>query len=437
MTEMRDPGGGRGLHAIEFAPLDELRALQLERLRWSLAHAYAHVPAYRRLFDAAGVRPDDVRSLGDLSGVPFTTKADLRENYPFGMFAVPREQVRRIHASSGTTGKATVVGYTQSDLDMWSEVYQRSLVAAGVRPGDIVHVAYGYGLFTGGLGAHDAAEQLGCTVVPASVGQTARQVQLLVDFDADVLLCTPSYALVIADEFRRQGIDPSSTSLRVGVLGAEPWSDTMRAEIESTFGIDAVDIYGLSEVIGGGVAQECVETKDGPTVWEDHFYPEVIDPDTGDVLPDGETGELVFTSLTKVAMPVIRYRTRDICSLQPGTARSMRRISRIALRTDDMLIIRGVNVFPSQFEELVMADPRLSPHFLLEVRREGRMEAITAIIEPVPNASDRDAIASDFAATVRQRIGISVDVTVVPPDTVERSAGKAVRVRDMRAVREG
>ena len=432
MTEMRAPGGGRGLHAIEFAPLEVLRALQLERLRWSLAHAYAHVPVYRRLFDAAGVRPEDVRSLDDLRGVPFTTKAELRDNYPFGMFAVPRDQVRRIHASSGTTGKATVVGYTQTDLDMWSDVYQRSLVAAGVRPGDVVHVAYGYGLFTGGLGAHYAAEHLGCTVVPASVGQTARQVQLLVDFDADVLLCTPSYALVIADEFRRQGIDPSSTSLRVGLFGAEPWSDTMRAEIERAFDIDAVDIYGLSEVIGGGVAQECVETKDGPTVWEDHFYPEVIDPDTGDVLPDGETGELVFTSLTKVAMPVIRYRTRDICSLQPGTARSMRRISRIALRTDDMLIIKGVNVFPSQFEELVMADPRLSPHFLLEVRRDGRMDAITAIVEPSPHASDHDAIAVEFAAAVRRGIGISVDVTVVPPDTVVRSAGKAVRVRDVR-----
>ncbi|MGI9613381.1 MAG: AMP-binding protein, partial [Acidimicrobiales bacterium] len=331
--------GGRGLHPIEFAPPNELQALQLERLQWSLGHAYAHVPSYRQLFDAAEMHPSDATSLEALERFPFTTKAELRDNYPFGMFAVPRDQVVRIHASSGTTGKATVVGYTQSDLDMWSSVYQRSLVAAGVRPGDIVHVAYGYGLFTGGLGAHSGAEQLGCTVVPASTGQTSRQVQLLVDFDATVLLSTPSYALVLADEFRAQGIDPASTSLRVGLFGAEPWSEATRTEIEAAFGIDAVDIYGLSEVIGGGVANECVETKDGPTIWEDHFYPEVIDPKTGDVLPDGETGELVFTSLTKVAMPVIRYRTRDICSLQPGTARSMRRISRVAARSDDMLII--------------------------------------------------------------------------------------------------
>ncbi|MGI9613073.1 MAG: AMP-binding protein [Acidimicrobiales bacterium] len=424
--------GGRGLHPIEFAPPNELRALQLERLQWSLAHAYAHVPAYRQLFDEAGIRPSDATSLEALRRFPFTTKAELRENYPFGMFAVPRNQVLRIHASSGTTGKATVVGYTQSDLDMWSAVYQRSLVAGGVRPGDIVHVAYGYGLFTGGLGAHYGAEQLGCTVVPASTGQTSRQVQLLVDFDATVLLATPSYALVLADEFRAQGIDPSSTSLRVGLFGAEPWSEATRTEIEAAFGIDAVDIYGLSEVIGGGVANECVETKDGPTIWEDHFYPEIIDPETGDVLPDGEIGELVFTSLTKVAMPVIRYRTRDICSLQPGTARSMRRISRIAARSDDMLIIKGVNVFPSQFEELVMADPRLTPHFLLEVTDQGRQEGIKAIVEPQPDAADHATIAADFANRVRQRIGISIDVEAVAPGTVERSAGKAVRVRDLR-----
>ena len=423
---------GRGLHAIEFAPRAELEALQLERLRWSLGHAYAHVPTYRQLFDAAGIHPADATSLDDLRRFPFTTKAELRDNYPFGMFAVPRDQVLRIHASSGTTGKATVVGYTQSDLDMWSAVYQRSLVAAGVRPGDIVHVAYGYGLFTGGLGAHYGAEQLGCTVVPASTGQTSRQVQLLVDFDATVLLATPSYALVLADEFRAQGIDPASTALRVGLFGAEPWSEATRIEIEAAFGIDAVDIYGLSEVIGGGVANECVETKDGPTIWEDHFYPEVIDPDNGEVLPDGETGELVFTSLTKVAMPVIRYRTRDICSLQPGTARSMRRISRVAARTDDMLIIKGVNVFPSQFEELVMADPRLTPHFLLEVSSQGRQEGIKAILEPKPDAPDRSSIASDFAQTVRQRIGISVEVETVPAGTVDRSSGKAVRVRDLR-----
>ncbi|MEM9651042.1 MAG: AMP-binding protein [Actinomycetota bacterium] len=432
MTVQKFSDHGRGLHAIEAAPRDDLRALQLERLQWSLAHAYAHVPVYRRLFDTAGVHPSDVTSLEDLGRFPFTTKAELRSNYPFGMFAVPREQVLRIHASSGTTGKATVVGYTQSDLDMWSAVYQRSLVAAGVRPGDVVHVAYGYGLFTGGLGAHYGAEQLGCTVVPASTGQTARQVQLLVDFDADVLLSTPSYALVLADEFRAQGIDPASTSLRVGLFGAEPWSEATRGEIESAFGIDAVDIYGLSEVIGGGVANECVETKDGPTIWEDHFYPEVIDPDTGEVLPDGETGELVFTSLTKVAMPVIRYRTRDICSLEPGTARSMRRMSRVAARTDDMLIIKGVNVFPSQFEELVMGDPRLSPHFLLEVSDQGRQEAITVIVETMPNVADPQVVAEEFGRSVRQRIGISVAVKTVAPGTVERSTGKAVRVRDLR-----
>ncbi|MEM7327007.1 MAG: AMP-binding protein [Actinomycetota bacterium] len=432
MTVQKFSDHGRGLHAIEFAPRDDLRALQLERLQWSLAHAYAHVPVYRRLFDTAGVHPSDVTSLEDLGRFPFTTKAELRSNYPFGMFAVPREQVLRIHASSGTTGKATVVGYTQSDLDMWSAVYQRSLVAAGVRPGDVVHVAYGYGLFTGGLGAHYGAEQLGCTVVPASTGQTARQVQLLVDFDADVLLSTPSYALVLADEFRAQGIDPASTSLRVGLFGAEPWSEATRGEIESAFGIDAVDIYGLSEVIGGGVANECVETKDGPTIWEDHFYPEVIDPDTGEVLPDGETGELVFTSLTKVAMPVIRYRTRDICSLEPGTARSMRRMSRVVARTDDMLIIKGVNVFPSQFEELVMGDPRLSPHFLLEVSDQGRQEAITVIVETMPNVADPQVVAEEFGRSVRQRIGISVAVKTVAPGTVERSTGKAVRVRDLR-----
>ena len=427
-----EPIAGRGLHPIENAPIPQIRALQLERLKWSLAHAYAHVPAYQQLFDQAGVHPSDLRSLDDLQRFPFTSKTELRENYPFGMFAVPLEQVLRVHASSGTTGKPTVVGYTQADLDMWAHVFQRSLVAAGVRPGDVVHVSYGYGLFTGGLGAHYGAEQFGCTVVPASVGQTARQVQLLVDFDADVLCATPSYALVIADEFRNQGIDPRSTSLRVGIFGAEPWSEAMRAELEDAFGIDAVDIYGLSEVIGGGVANECVETKDGPTIWEDHFYPEVIDPDSGEVLPEGETGELVFTSLTKEAMPVIRYRTRDICSLQPGTARSMRRMGRVAARSDDMLIIRGVNVFPSQFEELVSADPRLTGHFFLEVHERGRMEGITAVLEPRPDAGDHETIAHEFAGTVRQRIGIAVEVRTVEPDGIPRSEGKAQRVRDLR-----
>ena len=427
-----EPTAGRGLHPIENAPIPQIRALQLERLKWSLAHAYAHVPAYQQLFDQAGVNPSDLYSLEDLQRFPFTSKKELRDNYPFGMFAVPREQVLRVHASSGTTGKPTVVGYTQADLDMWSHVFQRSLMAAGARPGDVVHVAYGYGLFTGGLGAHYGAEQYGCTVVPASVGQTARQVQLLVDFDADVLCATPSYALVVADEFRNQGIDPTSTSLRVGIFGAEPWSEAMRAELEDAFGIDAVDIYGLSEVIGGGVANECVETKDGPTIWEDHFYPEIIDPDSGEVLPEGETGELVFTSLTKVAMPVIRYRTRDICSLQPGTARSMRRMGRVAARSDDMLIIRGVNVFPSQFEELVSADPRLTGHFFLEVHERGRMEGITAVLEPRPDAGDHETIAQEFAGTVRQRIGIAVEVRTVEPDGIPRSEGKAQRVRDLR-----
>ena len=427
-----EPTAGRGLHPIENAPIPQIRALQLERLKWSLAHAYAHVPAYQQLFDQAGVHPSDLRSLEDLQRFPFTSKTELRENYPFGMFAVPLEQVLRVHASSGTTGKPTVVGYTQADLDMWAHVFQRSLVAAGVRPGDVVHVSYGYGLFTGGLGAHYGAEQFGCTVVPASVGQTARQVQLLVDFDADVLCATPSYALVIADEFANQGIDPRSTSLRVGIFGAEPWSEAMRAELEDAFGIDAVDIYGLSEVIGGGVANECVETKDGPTIWEDHFYPEVIDPDSGEVLPEGETGELVFTSLTKEAMPVIRYRTRDICSLQPGTARSMRRMGRVAARSDDMLIIRGVNVFPSQFEELVSADPRLTGHFFLEVHERGRMEGITAVLEPRPDAGDHETIAQEFAGTVRQRIGIAVEVRTVEPDGIPRSQGKAQRIRDLR-----
>ena len=427
-----EPTAGRGLHPIENAPIPQIRALQLERLKWSLAHAYAHVPAYQQLFDQAGVHPSDLRSLDDLQRFPFTSKTELRDNYPFGMFAVPLEQVLRVHASSGTTGKPTVVGYTQADLDMWAHVFQRSLVAAGVRPGDVVHVSYGYGLFTGGLGAHYGAEQFGCTVVPASVGQTARQVQLLVDFDADVLCATPSYALVIADEFANQGIDPRSTSLRVGIFGAEPWSEAMRAELEDAFGIDAVDIYGLSEVIGGGVANECVETKDGPTIWEDHFYPEVIDPDSGEVLPEGETGELVFTSLTKVAMPVIRYRTRDICSLQPGTARSMRRMGRVAARSDDMLIIRGVNVFPSQFEELVSADPRLTGHFFLELHERGRMEGITAVLEPKPDAADHETIAQEFAGTVRQRIGIAVEVRTVEPDGIPRSEGKAQRVRDLR-----
>jgi phenylacetate-CoA ligase len=428
--------GRRGLHDIEFASRDELAALQLERLRWSLAHAYAHVPVYRRLFDAAGVHPDDLRTLEDLARFPFTTKAELRDNYPFGMFAVPLDQVARIHASSGTTGKPTVVGYTRSDLDMWAQVYMRSLVAAGVRPGDVVHVAYGYGLFTGGLGAHYACEQLGCTVVPASTGQTARQVQLLVDFDADVLLGAPSYALVVADEFRRQGLDPASTSLRVGLFGAEPWSQAMRAEIESAFGIDTVDIYGLSEVIGGGVANECVETKDGPTIWEDHFYPEIVDPRTGAPVADGEFGELVFTSLTKEALPVVRYRTRDLTRLLPGTARTMRRMQKITGRSDDMMIVRGVNVFPSQIEELILQRPLLAPHYVCELDKDGPLDVLTVRVELKRDEhSDGSAAAGAKAAlehAIKSLIGVSCTVRVEPPGAIERSIGKARRVIDRR-----
>ena len=422
----------RGLHPIEHACRDDIEALQLERLRWTVSHAYAHVPFYHDALDDAGVSPGDIASLGDLAHLPFTTKTDLRDNYPFGLFAVPQSKIRRLHASSGTTGKPTVVGYTQEDLETWMEIYTRSLVASGVRPGDVVHVSYGYGLFTGGLGAHYAAERLGCTVVPASVGQTARQVQLLVDFDADVLLCTPSYALVIADEFRNQGLDPQSTSLRVGLFGAEPWSAAMRAEIERAFDIDALDIYGLSEMMGGGVANECIETKDGPTIWEDHFLPEVIDPKTGGRLADGEAGELVFTSLTKVAMPLIRYRTRDLCRLLPPTARSMRRMDRVAARSDDMLIVRGVNLFPTQIELVVMAEPRLSAHFQLELRREGRLDTLTVVLEPRDADVQTSTLAETFAGAVRNQLGITVDVDIRAPGSIERSAGKAKRVLDMR-----
>ncbi|MBS37073.1 MAG: phenylacetate--CoA ligase [Thiotrichales bacterium] len=422
----------RGLHPIEHACRDDIEALQLERLRWTVSHAYAHVPFYQDALDDAGVSPGDIASLGDLAHLPFTTKTDLRDNYPFGLFAVPQSKIRRLHASSGTTGKPTVVGYTQEDLETWMEIYTRSLVASGVRPGDVVHVSYGYGLFTGGLGAHYAAERLGCTVVPASVGQTARQVQLLVDFDADVLLCTPSYALVIADEFRNQGLDPQSTSLRVGLFGAEPWSAAMRAEIERAFDIDALDIYGLSEMMGGGVANECIETKDGPTIWEDHFLPEIIDPKTGGRLADGEAGELVFTSLTKVAMPLIRYRTRDLCRLLPPTARSMRRMDRVAARSDDMLIVRGVNLFPTQIESVVMAEPRLSAHFQLELRREGRLDTLTVVLEPRDADVQTSTLAETFAGAVRNQLGITVDVDIRAPGSIERSAGKAKRVLDMR-----
>ncbi|MET7687724.1 phenylacetate--CoA ligase PaaK [Streptomyces sp. NPDC005483] len=411
-----------------------LRALQLERMRASLRHAYEHVPFYRESFDKAGVRPEDCRSLSDLARFPFTTKADLRENYPYGMFAVPRDHVRRIHASSGTTGRPTVVGYTDNDLSLWADMVARSLRAAGARSGDVVHVAYGYGLFTGGLGAHYGAERLGCTVVPASGGMTARQVQLIQDLEPRIIMVTPSYMLTLLDEFERQGVDPRSTSLRVGVFGAEPWTEEMRREIEERFAIDAVDIYGLSEVIGPGVAQECVETKDGLHVWEDHFFPEIVDPITGEVLPDGERGELVFTSLTKEAMPVIRYRTRDLTRLLPGTARVFRRMEKVTGRSDDMVILRGVNLFPTQVEEIVLRTPGVAPHFQLRLTREGRLDALTVRAEARPDASPetRDAAARAIAAAVKDGVGVSVTVEIVEPESLERSVGKIRRIVDLR-----
>jgi phenylacetate-CoA ligase len=428
------PAKSEPLDAIETASLDELRALQLERLRWSLRHACDNVPFYRAKFDAAGAHPDQVRSLEDLARFPFTTKEDLRRNYPFGMFAVPREQVVRIHASSGTTGKPTVVGYTRRDINTWSRVVARSIRAAGGRTGDKVHVAYGYGLFTGGLGAHYGAEYLGCTVIPMSGGQTEKQAQLIQDFDPDIIMCTPSYMLSIADELERQGADMATLSLRVGIFGAEPWTDSMRRNIEQRMHMDAVDIYGLSEVIGPGVAQECVETKDGPTIWEDHFYPEIIDPDTGRVLPDGEPGELVFTSLTKEALPVIRYRTRDLTRLLPGSARTMRRFDRITGRSDDMLIIRGVNVFPTQIEEQIMRVAALSPHYQIEVSRTGNMDDMKILVELRPDAgiAAADGAARELAHHVKSLIGVSAAVEVRPPGGVVRSEGKAKRVVDKR-----
>jgi phenylacetate-CoA ligase len=427
------------LEPIERASIDELRALQLERLQWSLAHSYEKVAHYRRCFDAAGVHPGDLRQLEDLRNFPLLTKHDLRECYPFGMFAVPRENVVRIHASSGTTGKPTVVGYTTRDIDTWSALVARSIRAAGGRPGDIVHVAYGYGLFTGGLGAHYGAEKLGCTVIPMSGGQTERQVQLIQDFRPDIIMVTPSYMLAISEEFHRQGIDARVCSLKVGIFGAEPWTEGMRTEIERRMGLDALDIYGLSEVIGPGVASECIESKDGPVLWEDHFYPEVIDPETGAVLPDGEEGELVLTSLTKEALPVIRYRTRDRTRLLPPTARSMRRIDRITGRTDDMLIIRGVKVFPTQIEELILQERRLTPHYYLELTRETHLDALTINVElqPADDTSARQCedIARVFARRVKAYIGITAKVVVNTPGSIERSMGKAKRVIDKRSNR--
>ncbi|WP_113699417.1 phenylacetate--CoA ligase PaaK [Nonomuraea lactucae] len=431
------PPIGEHLEEIEQASIDELRALQLERLQWSVRHAYANVEHYRSTFKAAGAHPDDIKDLADLAKLPLTSKSDLRDNYPFGMFAVPRKEIVRLHASSGTTGKPTVVGYTRDDLDMWATVMARSIRAAGGRPGDILHNAYGYGLFTGGLGAHAGAEKLGCTVVPVSGGMTERQVQLITDFRPDIIMVTPSYMLNIIDELRRQGIDPRTTSLRVGVFGAEPWTNEMRKAMEEQLDMHAVDIYGLSEVIGPGVAQECVETKDGLHVWEDHFYPEIIDPLTGRVLPEGEKGELVFTSLTKQAMPVIRYRTRDLTRLLPGTARPMRRIEKITGRTDDMVILRGVNLFPSQIEELVLGMPELSPHFQCVLTREGNLDALTVRIERDERATAdaaRDA-GRRVGGLVKRVIGVTIGVEVTEPDTIERSVGKMKRIVDRRPAR--
>jgi phenylacetate-CoA ligase len=423
------------LDAAERMSVDELRATQLTRLRWTLRHAYDNVPHYRRSFDAAGVHPDDCRELGDLARFPTTSKADLRENYPFGMFAVPQGEIRRVHASSGTTGRPTVVGYTQGDLDVWSGVMARSIRAAGGRPGDRVHVAYGYGLFTGGLGAHYGAERLGCTVIPVSGGMTPRQAQLITDFEPRVIMVTPSYMLAVIDELERQGVDPRATSLRIGIFGAEPWTDAMRREIEDRLDIDAVDIYGLSEVMGPGVAQECVETKDGLHVWEDHFYPEVVDPFTAEPLPEGQEGELLFTSLTKEGMPVIRYRTRDLTRLLPGTARpGMRRMEKVTGRTDDMIILRGVNLFPTQIEEVVLRTAGLSPHFRLVLGTRGRLDHLTVEVEARPDcpADLRAPAAADVARAVKETVGVSVDVVVVDPETLPRSVGKLQRLLDER-----
>ncbi len=427
-----------GLDAIENASRDEITALQVERLRWTLKHAYDNVPHYRAKFDAQGVHPDDFHSLDDLRKFPFTTKQDLRDNYPFKMFATPREEVVRVHASSGTTGKPTVVGYTQKDIDTWAHLMARSIYAAGGRRGDIIHVAYGYGLFTGGLGAHYGAEALGCTVIPMSGGQTEKQVQLIADFAPRIIMCTPSYMLNIADEFKRQGMDPRGTSLRIGIHGAEPWTDGMRQEIENLLGIDAVDIYGLSEVMGPGVANECIESKDGPVIWEDHFYPEIIDPNTGEVLPEGSQGELVFTSLSKEALPVVRYRTRDLTRLLAPTSRSFRRIGKITGRSDDMLIIRGVNVFPSQIEELILKQAKLSGHYLLEVARDGHLDSITVNVEMKPEfgiatAAEKEYVAHELQHHIKSYIGISTRVRVEAVGSIERAVGgKARRVVDKR-----
>jgi phenylacetate-CoA ligase len=423
------------LEPIETASRDEITTLQLQRLRWTLRHAYDNVPFYRRRFDEAGVHPEDCRELADLANYPFTVKQDFRDNYPFGLLAVPREQVARIHGSSGTTGKPTVVGYTLGDVDTWADLVARSIRASGGRSGDLVHVAYGYGLFTGGLGAHYGAERLGCTVVPVSGGMTERQVQLIADFRPDIIMVTPSYMLALIDEMARQGHDLRATSLKVGIFGAEPWTEDMRREMEQHLDMHAVDIYGLSEVMGPGVANECVETKDGLHIWEDHFYPEVVDAETGQVLPDGERGELVFTSLTKEALPVIRYRTRDLTRLLPGTARSMRRMEKVTGRTDDMIILRGVNLFPTQVEELILRIPGLSPHYQCVLTRPNRMDEMTVRVEardPQTNAEERARLGGELAGHVKHTIGVTVAVDVVEPNVLARSSGKLNRILDER-----
>jgi phenylacetate-CoA ligase len=435
---VKRPGPGE-LEPIETASRDEISALQLQRLKWTLQHVYHNVPHYRAKFDAAGVHPDDLKTLADLAKFPFTTKADLRDNYPFGLFAVPRTQLARVHASSGTTGKPTVVGYTKGDIDRWADLVARSIRAAGGRPGDICHIAYGYGLFTGGLGAHYGAERAGCTVVPMSGGQTEKQVQLIMDFKPDLIMVTPSYSLVIAEEFERLGITPEQISLKVGIFGAEPWGEGMRTEIERKLGIDAVDIYGLSEVMGPGVASECVESKDGPVIWEDHFYPEVIDPETGEVLPDGSDGELVFTSLTKEAMPVIRYRTRDLTRLLPPTSRAFRRFGKITGRSDDMLIVRGVNVFPTQVEEQILRDKRLAGIYQINLSRDGHLDNVEVQCELQRDltgridAAERQVIARELQHHIKTIIGISTQVSVLDADSIPRTqTGKARRVVDNR-----
>ncbi|UWR07884.1 phenylacetate--CoA ligase PaaK [Ruegeria sp. B32] len=423
------------LDPIEIASIDEIRSLQLDRLKWSLRHAYDNVPMYKQRFDEAGVHPDDLKTLADLAKFPFTYKNDLRDNYPFGLFAVPREQIIRLHASSGTTGKPTVVGYTKADIDNWADLVARSLRASGLRKGDMIHNAYGYGLFTGGLGAHYGIERLGATVVPMSGGQTEKQVALITDFKPDGIMVTPSYMLNILEQYHKVGMDPRESSLSVGVFGAEPWTDAMRKEVEQAFDMHAVDIYGLSEIMGPGVANECVETKDGPVIWEDHFYPEIIDPQTGEVLPDGEMGELVFTTLTKEGLPMIRYRTRDLTRLLPGTARSMRRMEKITGRSDDMIILRGVNVFPSQIEEQVMATGGIAAHYQIELYKSGRMDAMRVYVEAMPDAADelsKTAAARMLTKRIKDIVGVSTEIVVGDPGDVERSQGKAKRVVDNR-----